>query len=436
MNVSRRTALKYGTGALLLPLSLRKTRADAPSLVYSADSLVESLGVCVHLSYSNTIYGRFEDIILPLARDLGIRYARDGIPTGPKANARVWQYVRGRKFVENGIKFSCVTTDGLQGAARTLYSQLDDAFDWYAEGIDMIEGSNEANLSRKPEWSSVAVEHQRALYAYIKQSKKLQHIPVLGPSLFIPGNAPAGDYSDAVDFGNVHAYPGYAHPESARDGNLDFYIRGAATNTGNKPIVITETGYHAALETSSGHPPVSEPIIARYLPRLALNCLRRNVRRTFIYELADTHDRGPADKESNFGLARSSGQPKAGYFALRNLIALFDDKNANFQKRPLRAILAGENVTDAYVMVFQRSNREYLLALWLGIPGWNKSSLQALAPTVRRLNLQLDRAMKAIEISTFDDTGNVKTEKNGATARDIAVNVSDQLSVLRLIDAS
>ena len=435
MDVSRRNMLAYAAG-MLLPFSSYEARADVPSLVFPADALVESLGVCVHLSYSNTVYGHFDDIIVPLARDLGIRYARDGIPTGPKATPRVWQYVRGREFVENGIKFSCVTVDALYGALRTDYAQLDDAFDWYAQGIDMFEGSNESNLTRKAEWPSAVVEHQRALYAYVKQSKKLQHIPVAGPALFIPGNVPAGDYSDAVDFGNVHAYPGSAHPESTRDGNLEFYIRGAAANTGDKPIIVSETGYHAALETTSGHPPVSEPMIARYLPRLALNCFRKNMRRTFIYELADTYNRGPADKESNFGLARSSGEPKAGYLALRNLIALFNDKGAVVQTRPLRAVLAGDNPTDAYVMVFQRSNREYLLALWLGIPGWNKDLKQTIEPTVRRFKLQLDRSMKIVEITTFDDSGNIKTEKNGATAPEIAVSVSDQLSVLRLVEVS
>lgn len=435
MSSSRRNILKYAAGAFVF-LPFRDGWAETQSPVYAADALVESLGVCAHLSYSNTIYGRVDDVILPLVRDLGVRYVRDGIPTGPGINARTWQYARSRKLVEIGVKFSCVTSDGVVGAPRTSYPQLEDAFEWYSEGIDMIEGSNETNLTRKPEWSSAVVEHQRALYSYVKQSEKLRRIPVAGPALFIPGNAPAGDYSDAVDFGNVHAYPGYAHPESTRDGKLDFYLEGARVNTGNKPVIISETGYHAALETKSGHPPVSEAMIARYLPRLVLNCFRRNIRRTYVYELADTHDRGPTDKESNFGLARASGQPKPGYYAIKNLIALFLDKGKPSQGRALGARLSGDDATDAYVMIFQRSSRDYLAAVWLGIQGWDRGALQTKAPVVRRLKLQLDRPMRAVETVLFDDSGNTKGEKKPATGGEIEVNVSDQLSVVRLVETS
>jgi hypothetical protein len=431
---SRRHILKFASVPLLPFSSYRALSEERPG-VHSADALVESLGVCVHLSYSNTVYGRFEDIIFPLMRDLGIRYARDGIPTGQKINSRGWQYVRGRKLVEIGVRFSCVTSDGLV-FPTTLYSQLEDAFEWYTEGVAMIEGANESNLTRKPNWQTAVVEHQRALYSCIKQSSKLRQIPVAGPSLFIPGNDPAGNYADAVDFGNVHAYPGFAHPESTREGDLDVFIRGAEKNTGSKPIIVSETGYHAALQTTSRHPPVSEPVIARYLPRLALNCFRKNIHRTFIYELADTYNKGPADKESNFGLARATGEPKPGYVALKNLIALFSDKGASLKTRPLGVGLAGPNTSDVFMVIFQRSNREYLVPIWLGIRSWDPASKEALAPSIRPLSLRLDRSMKLVDVTTFDDTGNVKTEKKGSTARDVAVNVSDQLTVLRLVEAS
>lgn len=428
--IPRRCFLRAAAGLGVLSF-LPAGFAAGPRRVYAAGALVDSIGANVHLSYSDTVYGRFDDIIYPLLLESGIRHVRDGIPTDPKANADMWLFQRGRKLVAQGIRFSCVTTDEDWAYGATDLDRLEQAVEWYGSGVEFLEGSNEPNYSKNPLWPQISAAAQRRLYARVKNSPKLRHIDVLGPSYWGPTGAPAGDLSDAMDYGNIHSYPGGRHPETPREGSLDFYVKGAAINCGGKPLVASETGYHAALQTRREHPPASEPIIVRYLPRLVLWYFMHGIKRTYLYEFADSHDRGPDDQESNFGLVTAGGQRKPRFHAIKNLIALFADTGAAGAAQALDYSI-GPDSADLYSVNFQRSNGDYLLAVWLGVSGWDIGTKTELPPTTRDVVLTLPQPMMLAEIHNFNVDGGVAIDRPKRLAPQFPLRVSDSLAVLRL----
>jgi hypothetical protein len=62
----------------LLTTSLTNTVQAAPVTAKSADSFVDSIGVHVHLTYDDTPYKRFDDVVQPRLQEIGIRHIRDG----------------------------------------------------------------------------------------------------------------------------------------------------------------------------------------------------------------------------------------------------------------------------------------------------------------------------------------------------------------------
>src|SRR5437588_97453 len=79
-------------------------------------------------------------------------------------------------------------------------------------------------------------------------------VPVYGPSLVQSTSySAAGDLSGSLDCGNLHPYPGGALPTAVlfTDLTLEKLV------AGNKPVCVTESGYHNATSTTDGHLPAS-----------------------------------------------------------------------------------------------------------------------------------------------------------------------------------
>src|SRR5947207_13794004 len=105
--ITRRTLL----GAVAAFSFAKSSRATEQQL-YPAQGLVDSLGVCAPLSYSNTTYVRgFDQIVYPYLIESGIRHVRCGAITGKGVSERHPYYVRVRKLVAAGIRFSSVCAD-------------------------------------------------------------------------------------------------------------------------------------------------------------------------------------------------------------------------------------------------------------------------------------------------------------------------------------
>jgi hypothetical protein len=391
-----------------------------------SDMLVEQIGVCVHLSYFNTPYGDFDDIVRPRLLEAGIRYIRDGAVNPGKAGANHLYYQRMRILSGDGIRFSYSVPENFD------LGRLNDVYEWSGRGIEFFESGNEPNLSSNPNWADVSRPRQQALYETIRSNPNLSSVAVLGPALAGIGPKPRqlGDVSAFVDYGNWHTYSGGRYPEYPKGGgSLHDFIQEAENVFPGKKLVLTEAGYHSALKTKRGHPPTSDPIIARYMPRLFLWDLKEGIRRTYVYELLSTHVPNDEDQEANFGLLSHDGVSKPSFYAIKNLIHLFADPGPHFAPGPLGLGIEGD-IRNLQVMLFQKRSGTYELVIWLGVPAWDNVTRSELPVAPQNVRIQLPSGVSRPKAHRFGDDGSVSIEDMRPNKGAIDLSVSDHLTVL------
>jgi len=355
--------------------------APAPATdVRSADDFVNSIGVNLHLSYFRTAYGTgWATIIKPRLLALGIRHVRDAGAVVPDDRWMQTVYGRLNELAEHGVRANLMIRlprageDGtIPGFARLLHFALP-----AAEGF---EGLNEHDLSRRPNWVEEVRTSQQALYTAVKADPRTRDMPVYGPSMGRARNASqVGDLSLWMDFGNIHPYPGGLTPLT----NLRDHEAKVKVLTGDRPLVVTETGYHTAVDWTGEHPAVSEEAMGRYVPRLLLDYFAAGISRTYLYEFID-EGQSLADREQAFGLLRSDGGEKPAYTSLRNLIRILEDPGPAFPTGQLDYSLQGD-AAGLKTMVLQKRDGRYYLAIW--------QEAQSYDPTARREALVPDRSI-------------------------------------------
>ena len=132
---------------------------------------------------------------------------------------------------------------------------------------------------------------------------------------------------------------------------------------GDKPILVTECGYHNRVE-EKGHPGVSEAAQAKYLPRLLFVYFNRGMTKAYKYELLDEKlDPGFADMERHFGLVRSNGTLKPAFNALKNLLRLLADPGPAAPTGSLAFQLSG-TTNNLHHTLHQKRDGTFWLALF------------------------------------------------------------------------
>jgi hypothetical protein len=402
----------------------------------AAASVLDQTGVCVHLAYLRTPYGEFDTIIRPRLLESGIRNLRDfALTRGAKIGPEAEYQRRLRVLAGDGFRFSLLIGDEYDPKLIAVdISRLKDVYEWSGRAVDFFENANEPNLNRAhPDWAEVNRDRQRALYEAVHSNPSLASVAVLGPGLaggVRAGVRTLGDISAFVDYGNWHTYSGGNYPEApSGGGTLPFFKQEASFVYPGKRLVITETGYHSAMNNAPGkHPPTPEPIIARYLPRLILWNLSQDIRRTYIYELLDTHVPNDADQEANFGLLRHDGTPKPSFYAIKNLLELFaDHPPPGFTPSRLAFGVAGDT-RNLETMAFQKGNGRFLLAMWLGVPAWVSRTVMPV--DARHISLALPPDIKHVAIHAFTDEGSVEKSEAEVPRGELQLSVSDHLTIL------
>lgn len=324
----------------------------SPGPVRPADSFVDSIGVNVHITYTDTPYGDRRRTKAAL-RELGVRHIRDGLEPN-----REDQYRALRDLAADGIRANLILGDprgrfgtgSLEEQVSTLRSELRDS-------VASVEGPNEFDATGG-DWLPELRDYQQRLHDRLSADPELRDIPLLAPTFLDPAHfSDLGAISGLVDYGNIHPYPGGEPPES----NIQEQLQLASQVAGKKPVFATETGYHNAVRARSGQPAVSEQAAAAYAPRAYLDYYRAGVRRTFWYELFDERAE-PARKsaEQHFGLVRHDGRRKPAFRAIRNLIALLMDPGPAFEARGLDYDVTG----DVSHLLLQKRDGTWFLALW------------------------------------------------------------------------
>lgn len=390
--------------ATLAACALAPPAAAAPP-ERSAAAFTDSVGVNVHLFYSDTPY-RDSGAVRARLQELGVRHVRDGLaPNRPDQLAAI------RHLHAAGIRH-----DLLLGApGQDPWPLLRVVRDQLGGAIEALEGPNEY-WSTGPGWQRRLVPFQRHLYTSVKADPRLARLTLVGSSV---GDV---DLSRSLDVGNLHPYPGGGPPEA----NLAQELGRAARVSGTKPVWATETGYHGALQMKRGshQPATTDAAQAVYLPRLFAAYFAAGIPRTYAYELLDQFpDPGLTDPERHYGLLDHRMMPKPQFHALRRLLSATGD----LRRGPKPSVLAPQ-VEDAgsglRQLLLAHSDGTSRLLLWRAEPvGSDGRALRSPRSVTVRLG-----EPTALRLS--DPTWN--RDRELAPAATLRVIVGPALKVLRI----
>lgn len=385
-----------------------------------ADAFVDSVGVATHLTYDGTPYMNYP-LVQQRLGELGIRHIRDGWGTG---SAYASDFVR-NSLGPLGVKVTMVVDPGNNASAAAQKEMIKSQL---LPVIDGAESLNEPDTNGG-DWATSARTWTVQLSQAIKSDSATQSIPVLAPALADTNDTTKyqvlGDLSAYVDRGNTHDYPGNQYHMS--DQIMNTVKKNSGIVAPGKPIIATETGFSTGT-ANAPYSPMPEARVATSLPRLFLDHFARGIARTYDYELFDQH--ADSDFESNFGLLRNNGTPKASFTALRNLIGLLSDKGKNFAPSSLDYNINGGDA-NTRTLLLQKQDGTFYLAVWQQAPEWNGSSV--LAPPSRNLQVQLEMPVSAS--ATYLPNRGVDAVARTSQTSSVSVPSSSEVAVVELAGA-
>lgn len=395
--VSKKLLKIIFTVALITTLiSLLGVKQTSSELARSANSFVDSIGVAVHLTYLDTSYGQYQEVIKPRLQELGIRHVRGD---GPSVEDKLAQE-KFNDLAKIGIKSSLIMDPRWIGDGAEVVELSKSVIN----AIEGVEGPNEWDVQPDAEYQGenfpkAIRNYQGEIYSAIKADPDTAHLPVLSPSIAHPQNATQLGRVDC-DFGNMHSYS--FSPWGMPTGGLeDRWIPAANAVCGNKPIIVTETGYHNAVNQSE-QPGISEQAAGKYLLRLFLEYFNRGIERTYSYELLDLQANPQRDhSQYNYGLLYHDGLPKPDFIALKNTIKLLDDSDSNIEQAKtidsLDYQIKGQK-SEIHHTLLQKQNRNFYLILWQEVPSFDLS---------KRTNIEVSPLPLELILNTDIETANV-----------------------------
>lgn len=398
--------------ALIISFTALLTPSAQIEQARSADAFVDSIAVNIHLTYTDTAYGKYKTIIKPRLQELGIRHVRDGF-----VRETPHYYNKLRDLATVGIRATLIAGIGwvTPPEAVAIAQQLDNA-------LEAVEGPNEFDVGKKrQEWVPSLRKYVEQLHA---QFKAATNLAIVGPSFVDGGASQAIGKLDAwVDYGNMHPYN---YPHKPGDNNIDNEIRNRARPFAHKPLIATEAGYHTGAVKSDR--PLTETAQGKYLPRLFLEYFNRGVVRTFAYEFIDQKIK-PQDKEANFGILRNDGSPKPAFVTLKNLITLLKDPGDRFPLSSLNYTLNG-NTTNVHHTLLQKRNGNFYLILWQEVASFNPKKHVDLVVPPQPITLTLNTSIRQVNLYQIH---NSTTPIVQATHPKMKLNVPDYPLVVELV---
>ncbi|HVI30563.1 hypothetical protein [Phenylobacterium sp.] len=352
--------------------------------ILSARKFLDGLGVNAHVSWPGHYpYSQTGKVIAALDY-LGVRKLRDYINS---STLPVFERLAASGVRLNLLLNPKVGLDNYLGWARSLARN-------HPGSVAALEGPNEVDkwpvTFGRLEGFAAAVATQRALYAGAKSDPVLAKAPVY--NLTISGisrskSAALGDLSAHADYANVHPYyragqQSWGHSLRDTRYTLKNYLASARWTAPGRPVVLTETGSTTAVGSAIG---VSEEIQARQILNSLMAAAAHQVAATYIYELVDSHDAGPQDVESHYGLYRYDWTPKPAAMALHNLTRILGRGRG---ARAPRASPAPEYMLTGMPaagrsLLFRLDDGTYAIVLWAEPDLWNEdASVPIAAPTV------------------------------------------------------
>jgi chitodextrinase len=427
--------------ALCVAILLGARSAAAPEPARGADEFVESIGFATHWGYPDTPYGYAYESVKRLLGESGVSHVRDGYHERLKDLYRTY-----------GITATLICGPG-QGSMEAILGTIKDNLAL----IDMIEGPNEvdifptsANYQGKT-FPGGPIAFQNDLYAAIKGDPATRHLGVIAPSTArMDSNLKLAPLR-SLDYTVMHSYAGGGPPESSLEGGYVSNMLNAGRILGAgavlKPIVVTESGYHTALESGGGviagvQPGVSETAQAKYLPRHFAAYFNAGIPRTVVYEFINEFTNEATNAEASFGILRRDLTPKPAYHALRNLIGLLGEARwraaaQRWERKPFRPRALDftlDSPPDARKnlrhTLLQKSDGDFYLLLWQEIASFDTRNRRDIANPDAPVTLSLRTSIRRAAV--YRVGGSAQPVQRWTNPKTLTLKVPDEVLVVRL----
>lgn len=427
--------------ALLLPFTpfrdgaagVRPSRGRDRRILRSQDFL-GGLGVNGHVSWPGHYpYSGTEKVADAMAY-VGVRTLRDHINV---STLSIFERLAAR-----GVRFDLllhpkVGVDDFVGLARALARS-------HPGSIAALEGPNEVDkwpvAFRGLEGFRAAAELQKALRARARAEPELAGVPIY--NLTVSGisrrNSDAlGDLSAHADYANVHPYyragqQSWGH--SLRDPRytLSAYMTAARWTASGRPVVLTETGSTTAPGSAIG---VTEAVQARQILNSLFAAAAHGASAVYIYELVDSHNDGPDDVESHYGLYRYDWTPKPAAHALHNLTRILDGRRpGRAAQRPLPAHPPAPTVEGmpptASSLILLEDDGSYALILWAEPDPWAEDVDRPIAPPRSIVRVDLGAVAEAVDL--YDPLVGRQPQRTFRRTRSLEVALTDHPIILKV----
>ncbi len=212
-------------------------------------------------------------------------------------------------------------------------------------------------------------------------------------------------------------------------GSLDHGIAMAQLNAPGKPVFSTETGWHDAVPSDTGHPGTPRVIVGRYMPRLYLLQFLKGVPRSYPYELIDQWD-NPGDSERSFGLLRYDGTPKPSYNAVKAMISLLEDPGPAFAPGRLDYSIGGDT-SNVKTALLEKRDGTFYLAVWQEVPGNTIGTGTLSTVTPRSLSISLPSRYSSVRVHTLDDSGAMSSVTRNVSGP-LSLSATDRVTFIQI----
>jgi len=395
---------------------------------YQSDSLVDSIGVVTHLTYTNTpYYYAWPTVIYDLER-LGVRHIRDGYYNW---GSNTPYFSEHRQLAAAGIRTEYVlpyNTSMTPAAVQSIAQQVGD--------MEAVEAPNECDVAGY--CGATQAQGMTNLLSFlptVAASGQAAKMPAIGPSFaFYTTYSQVGNLSSQMNYNNLHVYFGGRNPGSRGWGGLDaqghaygsipFWLDMANQDGPTMPVDITETGY---MMFPQPQPYTIPPATgASYIPRTLLLAYMSGVKRTYIYELLDEAS------SPGYGLIDANLNPKPAFFAVQSLILPLWDEGPSFAPGQLAYQVTGGDSTLKQVL-FEKRDGSFWLVMWLEQSSYDEVNLNQTLVSPENVTLQVDGNYWVTNIGTIESAGNTQWISTNPACSTETISVSDSVTIVKIL---
>jgi len=387
----------------------------------SASSFIGTLGVNVHVSWPG--WAPYSDTakVISGMNYLGLDNMRDYMNS---ATTGIYN-----TLASNGLHFDLMYNPGDNLA--DYMSQVHNLEAAHPGAILSLEGPNEVNGML-----AQATAMQKDLYTRANADPLLANKPVYAATI---AGLDQGTYSQLqingyADNGNVHIYynggqPSFGWSPSDPTYYWTNWLKSGTYDVPGKPVVVTETGSTTAVGSTSGMEGVDQATQAKQILNSFMDAAKSGTPMTYIYELAESQDRGPTDTESHFGLFAHDWSPKLSATAIHNFTTVLTDGGAlNGAADTLDYTIQGTPQWGGQ-MLFQEGDGTKDIVVWNEPDIWNDSANTPIAAPNTPITIDL---ASAANVSIYDPmNGSAPVQSLGLTSH-ITFNVTDHPLIVEI----